>query len=233
MKNTLNRRDFLRFAGAGTACAVGALSIPAGAKASSPANLIAARVQSFYDQTTTLEATFSQNYYHALYRRTQRSRGRLRVAKPGRIRFDYARPNGKVIVSDGDALTLYQPGGGGEAGHHIVHPVEAASLPTALSFLTGQGRLESDYTFRLAPSNPRYPGDILVLHPRSPDPNIRRVILLVHNEDSLRGVVQRVRIDDHDGNRNLFLFRGMRFNRDVPASTFRWQPPAASRLMSA
>ena len=235
MTKHLNRRSFLmRTAGAAAIGALSPIISPEVGLATINAQTVANWVQRFYDQTSTLQASFYQTYYHRLYRRYQRSIGRLQVSKPGRIRFDYGRPNGKIIVSNGERLTIFQPGEPGEAGQYVTRPVGRAALPAAFSFLTGEGRLHDDYRLRLLSARRyRFNGRVLELRPRRADPNIRRVLLFVDHHPDRRGVVRRIRIDDHAGNRNKFEFRGFRFNRAIPGSTFAWRPPAGSHRMGS
>jgi outer membrane lipoprotein carrier protein len=197
------------------------------------ARTVAARVQSFHDQTRTFEATFHQTYYNRLYSRYDRSHGTLAFGKPGKMRFDYARPNGKIIVTDGSQLTMWEPGDAGGAGQDTRSDMASAAIPGAFSFLIGGSRLEEDYTFRLLSSRAwRFDGHVLELRPRRADPRYRRVILFVDAHPSRLGVVHTIRIDDHEGNRNKFELRGMRFNRGISAARFAWSPPAGARRIA-
>ncbi len=194
--------------------------------AATSAHRVASEVQAFYDQTDTFSARFTQTYYHRLYQRYQRSNGRFYFDKPGRMRFDYAQPNGKVIVSDGSHFTAYDPGDEGEAGQYVKAPVGDSSLPRAFGFLTGHGRILDDYRVSLLDSNRyRWSGPVLELRPRNSDPRIRRILLYVDGDARRPGVVHRIRIDDHEGNRNKFEMRRMRFNRDMSSSRFAFSPP--------
>lgn len=219
-----------------TALALGAtLAVPTApgeAQQRVDARTVAARVQSFYDQTRTFQAGFYQTYYNRLYQRYERSQGRLTFGKPGRMRFDYARPNGKIIVTDGDQLTMWEPGDGDGPGQYAQSAMGDNALPGAFSFLIGEGRLEDDYTFRLLGSYGSFQGHVLELKPRQPDPRYRRILLLVDSHPDRLGVVHAIRIDDHEGNRNKFQLRGMRFNRDVGSRTFAFSPPAGARRMA-
>ncbi len=191
---------------------------------------VARQVQAFYDQTDSLQARFTQTYYHRLYRRYQRSTGRLLFDKPGRMRFDYDRPNGKVVVSDGSHLTAYEPGDHGEPGQYVKTTIGNNALPAAFGFLTGQARILDDYRVRLLDARSyRWSGHILELRPRRPNPRIRRILLYVDGDPARAGVVHRLRVDDHEGNRNKFELRRMRFNRDLPERAFRYAPPRGSR----
>ena len=70
---------------------------------------IAAQVQAFYDQTKSIRADFYQTYFHRVYNRYDRSKGSVQFEKPGKMRWDYAKPNGKIIVSNGKQLLVYEP----------------------------------------------------------------------------------------------------------------------------
>jgi len=195
------------------------------------AHEVAAQVQGFYDQSQSLEARFHQTFYHRAYRRYVRSSGRLSLAKPGLLRFDYARPSGKVVASDGHALVAYEPGEEGGAGQYAEMPVSGA-LSTAFGFLMGTSRIERDYRVRLLSSRAYGTTDhVLELRPRRADPRIHRVLLFVDSRPQLAGVIRRLRIDDHEGNRNKFELRGQRFDRAISNARFHFTPPAGARRM--
>ena len=107
-------------------------------------------VQSFYDQTKTLQAEFEQARYTRLYDRYDRAKGKVIFKKPGMMRWDYAQPNGQVFVSNGKKLLIYQPPEEGEKrGQLIERAVDEDQLPSAFSFLIGSGNLEKDFEVRL------------------------------------------------------------------------------------
>jgi outer membrane lipoprotein carrier protein len=202
-------------------------------KALDDARSVAASVQSFYDQTRDISASFFQTYFHALYRRTEKTKGKVVFEKPGKMRWDYDLPNGKIIVSDGSKLKIYEPGDRGEAGQVLEQSLKDAQLPQALSFLMGTGRLEESFTFRLLDSKKEgFPsGHVLELQPLKPNPHYARVVFYVESDPRLRGLVRRVLIIDHNGNRNRFDFTKLEFNRKVSGALFSWNPPAGTRLV--
>lgn len=203
--------------------------LPATGQAQSEeARRVAAEVQTFYDQTTTVRSAFHQTYYERLYQRTTRSRGVLTVARPGKLRFDYLAGDGKVIVSDGRTLTAYQPDDNGRGGTYTRTQVNEDSLPSALGFLTGQARLDRDFRFTLLrPSAYRWNGHVLQLAPREAEASYRYVLLFVDAQNA--GVVRRIVIVDHAGNRNRFDFVRTQFNRPVEAARFTFTPPRDAR----
>lgn len=198
-------------------------------QAESPsAATVASWVQSFYDQTRTMSSRFTQRYHNRVYNRTDTSQGRVRFRKPGMMRFDYDRPNGKIIVTNGERLLVYEPPSSGSgAGQYYEQAMGDAQLPAALSFLTGTGRLEDDFTFRLLDARRLgfTQGQVLELRSRRPTPHYSRILLFVDSDPQRRGVVHRVLIEDQAHNTNTFDFQQQQLNRDVPESEFRWRPP--------
>jgi outer membrane lipoprotein carrier protein len=179
-----------------------------------------------------MSARFVQRYVNRVYQRTDVSRGRVRFKKPGRMRFDYDEPNGKVIVSDGERLTVYEPPDPGQRrGQYYRQAIGDAQLPAALSFLTGTGRLDEDFTFRLLDASALgyEDGQVLELRSRRPTPHYSRILLYVDDDRQRRGVVHRVLIVDQSNNRNRFDFIDQRFNRDLADSVFAWRPPSNAR----
>jgi len=197
------------------------------------ARSVAEAAQGFYDRVDSLEARFTQRYHHRIYQRTQTSNGRLRVGDAGRMRFDYDAPNGKVIVSNGVNLVAYEPGESGP-GQYLKAPVSEDGLHSGFAFLTGRAHILDDYRVRLL-DNERYRwrGHVLELRPRAADPNVRRILLYVDGRSDTFGVVHRVRIDDHEGNRNQFTLRSMRLNRGFGDQAFRFTPPSGARRVGA
>lgn len=193
--------------------------------------VVAASVQAFYDQTRDVSASFHQTYVHKLYQRTDRSKGRVVFKKPGKMRWDYDTPNGKVIVADRDRLLVYEPGEEGEHGQAIEQPMSGAQLPAAMGFLMGTGRLEADFSFRLLDASREgfATGHVLELRPKVPSPHYDRILFYVESRPELRGLVRRLLVIDAEGNRNRFDFGEFAFNSNVTDATFRWQPPPGTR----
>jgi outer membrane lipoprotein carrier protein len=208
-----------------------ASAVPAGAEPADAARDVARAVQTFYDQTRDVTAAFNQTYVNKLYKRTDRSSGKVVFKKPGMMRWDYAQPNGKVIASTGKTLTVYEPGDPGEPGQVIEQSIGQAQLPQALAFLMGTGKLEDDFTFRLldATAEGFTTGDVLELRPKTPTPHFDRLLFYVERAAAVRGLVRRMLIIDSSGNRNRFDFSKLKFNSNVDAGPFKYTPPAGTR----
>jgi outer membrane lipoprotein carrier protein len=195
-------------------------------------------VQTFYDQTKTLQAEFEQTRYTRLYDRYDRAKGKVAFKKPGMMRWDYAQPNGQVFVSNGKKLLIYQPPEEGEKrGQLIERALDEDQLPSAFSFLIGGGDLDEDFEVRLLEhDNEKFQGGhVLQLIPRRPTPNYEQLVFYVRtltSDGKRAGIVQRVLIIDAAGNRNRFDFSKFEFNRDVPDRRFSYRPPKGTERVT-
>lgn len=212
----------------------GASAPAAGAVATRTPQSVATAVQSFYDQTRSVEAEFFQTYYNRIYDKYERSQGAVKFQKPGRMRWDYGAPNGKVIVTDGKRLVMYEPGEDSEPGQVFERAISDSELPQALAFLTGTGKLSDDFTFRLLDAAAQgFPtGYVLELLPKKPSPHYERILFYVDGDAKRTGLVHRVLIVDSAGNRNRIDFKAPKFNRNFDAKTFAWQPPKNARKIN-
>jgi outer membrane lipoprotein carrier protein len=219
-------------AAAQTAATTPATPPPTTAPDADASRIALSTVQAFYDQTRDVTADFFQTYVNKLYDRTDRSHGHVVFKKPGKMRWDYAKPNGKVIVASSGKLLVFEPGEeAGSKGQVLEQNFSQADLPQALAFLLGTGKLSEDFDARLldAAKEGFASGQVLELHAKKPNPHFDRLLFYVETTAALRGLVRRLVILDASGNRNRFDFTAFKFNTGAPESTFEWRPPADAR----
>ena len=204
----------------------------ASADTSDAARNALAAVQTFYEQTKDVSADFHQTYVNKLYDRTDKSHGHVVFKKPGKMRWDYAKPNGKVIVASSGKLTVYEPGDEPtDKGQVLQQNFAQAELPQAMSFLLGTGKLAEDFDAKaLDAAKEGFPnGQVLELKPKQPSAHYDRLLFYVETSAAVRGLVRRLVIIDASGNRNRFDFSALKFNSGVTDATFNWTPPADAR----
>jgi outer membrane lipoprotein carrier protein len=188
------------------------------------ADQIAARVQTFYDQTRTFQADFKQEYYIKLHDKRTTSEGHVAFEKPGKMSWKYAQPNGNRVVSDGQVLKVFEPSN----QQMFVQPVNKSQYPAALSFLMGEGQLTNSFALRLLDTMKFEGGWVLEGTPKDPTPAYQKVLLYV---DSATAQVRRVLILDVQGNRNRFDFENPLVNTPVPAGEFTFSPPTGTQIV--
>jgi outer membrane lipoprotein carrier protein len=222
-------RDALAQAASGDAPPAPAPSPPpatSGSAGRPTADSVAAKVQTFYNQTTTFQATFQQVYKVKAYNQTKKSNGKVIFAKPGKMSWSYDTPNGNRVVSDGKTLKVYEK----DNNQMFEQPVEKSQYPAALAFLMGQGDLTKSFNLKLldAATLKFEGGYVLEGLPKEATPAYQKVIFFV---DGPTSQVRRVIILDAQGNKNTFDFRSPRVNEPVPDETFQFTPPQGTQII--
>ncbi len=195
--------------------------------ASSPALIpeeIAARLQQVYDATTTLSADFTQKTSLRNSSRSREGSGRLVIAKPGRIRWDYERPETQVIICRKDEILMYFA-----ASRQMVESKAADYLKNDIttSFLMGRGRIADDFTITANPvEDSRFPY-ALRLVPKKPHPQVKRIDLWL-GADFL---VRKLALLDHFGSVTEITLSRVRANVPVDGALFSFTPPEGTEIV--
>ncbi len=184
------------------------------------------RVQRRYDGAADFRARFTQTLVSPAMGRQSSSSGAVAFKKPGRMRWDYERPERSTYVSDGGVLWLYEP----EDKQAFKQELKSSQLPAALAFLTGKGKLATEFDVSFADRTPYgLPGDYrLSLTPKIAEPQVKSILFVVdpHTFDVRESV-----ITDGQGNTNDLTFADIKMNTHLPESEFRWAPPAGVRVI--
>ena len=181
------------------------------------------RLQKTYDSTADLHATFEQVYHFKVNGLERKSSGQVFVKKPGKMRWDYTKPNPRYFISDGVTLWVYVPAD----AQAFEQPLESSQVAAALSFLVGQGDLVGDFDHALLPPGPR--GELrLQLVPKKSTRQYRKLVLSLHPE-TFR--VVGTEVEDPVGNLNTLTFLDLRVNQGLPDEGFDFTPPDGTRVV--
>jgi len=189
------------------------------------ADVIAERVQGFYDGAKTFQANFSQRYTIFAYNKKKESQGRVAFVKPGKMSWRYT-SNGNRVVSDGRLLKVY------EADNKQLYEQEVgkSAYPAALSFLLGEGKLTASFAIKkLSSETVDFKGGyVLIAIPREPTPAYQKMLLYV---DGKTFQVRRVLLIDAQKNKNVFDFSEPIVNLPVPPSEFQFTAPPGTQVI--
>jgi outer membrane lipoprotein carrier protein len=183
-------------------------------------------VQKRYDGAADFRARFTQTLTSAALGRKTNSAGEVMFKKPGRMRWDYEKPEKSSYVTDGGVLWLYEP----DDRQAFKQKLESSQLPAALSFLTGKGKLATEFDISFA-GKTAYggPGDhVLSLSPKTPQAQVKAILFVV---DPRTFDVRESVITDAQGNVNDLVFADIRVNTKVPDALFHFTPPAGTRVI--
>jgi outer membrane lipoprotein carrier protein len=187
---------------------------------------VVARVQNRYDQAKDFQARFTQKYSRQVVGRVTVSTGQVHFKKPGRMRWDYDKPEARMFLSNGQVLWLYEP----EEKQAFKQDLKTSQLPGALAFLMGKGKIGDE--FEVAWSNDTRwgrPEDYrLSLRPKQPQSTYKSIVFVVDAGDF---AVRESVLTDQQGNVNHFAFSELKMNAKVSDEVFRWSPPAGVRVV--
>ncbi len=201
-----------------------------GARALSDAELArqqAAIVDAHYNGLNSLRAGFVETYDGLGMRRTER--GTLLLAKPGRMKWVYSEPKGKLFVLDGKWAWFWSEGAG------EVQRMSASQLDdlrTPLRFLLGHTQLEKELSGLTA----RATGDGLVEltgKPRSEKGKAPNAITAIRMRVTANGAIRELAIEQADGSTTRFDFDGEESNPKLGRDEFKFTPPAGVPVVDA
>ncbi len=185
-----------------------------------------AKVQAFYDSTTSFASPFTQEFYVKSHNVRKESKGTVTFSKPGKMAWDYATPAGNRVVSDGTTLRVYEAAN----KQMFEQPVDKSQYPAALSFLLGTGKLGDSFNFLMYPgAQMNFPGgNVLVGTPKQANAAYTKVLFYI---DLSTHHVRRALIVDAQGNRNRFDFVEPKVNVAIDENTFKLVPPAGTQVI--
>jgi len=188
---------------------------------------VVAEVQKRYDGAADFRARFTQTLTSTALGRKTSSSGEVTFKKPGRMRWDYEKPDKSSYITDGGVLWLYEP----DDKQAFKQDLKTSQLPAALSFLTGKGKLATEFDIAFAANaNGGKPGPdyVLSLSPRTPQAQVKTIQFIV---DPRTFDVRESVITDAQGNVNDLTFADIRVNTRVPDALFKFTPPAGTRVI--
>jgi outer membrane lipoprotein carrier protein len=180
----------------------------------------AAALQQQYDTVHTLTADFTQTYTGGVLHKTITERGHVDIKKPGKMRWEYEKPEHKLFVSDGVKIYSYVP-----ADRQVivssVPPNDQASTPTL--FLAGKGNLTRDFnaSFTTWPGAPD--GAVaLKLTPKHPQRDYDWLVLVVDRQTLELRILGT---QDLEGGMSAISFAHLKENVDLPDRLFAFTIP--------
>jgi outer membrane lipoprotein carrier protein len=176
---------------------------------------IVRKVDDHYNHLSSLRAHYTERYSGMGIERSEE--GTLLLKKPGRMRWSYAAPVGKVFVLDGKFAWFYTPG---DAQATRVPAKELDDLRSPLRFLLGHTQLRKELdNLAVAPNGS---GFQITGVPKGMEQRMKLLSIWV----TATGVIERMRLEEIDGAVTEFTFSEMLENVPLKDSDFVFVPPA-------
>jgi outer membrane lipoprotein carrier protein len=184
---------------------------------------LAQRVDRHYNMLQSLRAGFTESYEGMGMRRTES--GTLLMLKPGRMKWEYSAPYGKLFLLDGQYAWFYTRG---DPQVQRIPSKQLDDLRSPLRFLLGHTELAKELNgLTLRPiANGLY---ILSGQPKGMENRVDRLSLTVTADGTIVGI----EIEEVDGALTHFTFTGEQPNPAIPAETFRFVPPYGIPIVDA
>jgi len=231
------RRDRPRWGAAAIACffSLGLLpalwGLPAGAAvpAATDVGELVDKVQSACSQVRDLSARFHQTATNRSLGQVREASGLFLVKRPGKMRWDYQKPEPLLFVTDGKTLWAFSP----NDKQVVVQDLEEAfTSRTPLSFLTGDCQLRRE--FAVAPvehagtrASPNV--RILDLKPLRETAGITRVLLEVNLQSYM---IEKTTLFDAAGNTTVIALTDIKLNSGLGDQQFHFTPPAGVTVVT-
>jgi outer membrane lipoprotein carrier protein len=187
------------------------------------AHELAQRVDRHYDQLHSLKAGFIESYAGLGVERTES--GTLLMRKPGRMKWDYSTPAGKIFLLDGRFAWFYTKG---DAQVQRIPAKELDDLRSPLRFLLGHTNLEKEMdSLTLAPA--ANGGFTLTGQPKGQEQRVARLALTV----TAAGAITGIELEETDGAITRFTFTDEQPNAAIPARAFDFTAPMGVPVVDA
>jgi outer membrane lipoprotein carrier protein len=179
------------------------------------AQQLAQRVDHYYNGLHSLRTSFSESFHGMGLDRDES--GTLLLKKPGRMRWDYTHPAGKIFLLDGKYAWFYSPG---DAQVQRVAAAQLDDLRSPLRFLLGHTQLQKELVGLTLSSGPD--GLLLSGVPKGMENRVTKIAIGVNKD----GAIHSMTIEEVDGARTAFTFTGSAANVPAPDTDFVFHPPA-------
>jgi outer membrane lipoprotein carrier protein len=189
------------------------LSVPAQAAALD-------RLRGFVEGTKSGKADFVQTVASKSGRKPQNATGSMMFSRPGKFRWTYDRPYYQLIVGDGEKLWVYD---------RDLNQVSVRKLSTALgsspaALLAGDNALEKNFDLKEGGTVDGI--EWVDAQPKSQDSGFQH-LRIGFVGDALRAM----ELTDSFGQVTTIAFEKFERNPQLPASLFRFTPPAGADIL--
>ncbi len=199
-----------------------ALAAPVALYAQDSSEALIQRVDEHYNRLASLRARYTEHYAGMGLDRTES--GTLLLKKPGRMRWNYDQPAGKVFILDGKFAWFYTPG---DPQVQRIPASKLDDLRSPLRFLLGHTQLKKEL------ANLTITSDSYGIHiagvPRGMEQRIRRLTLDV----TQAGAIEHMKMEEIDGAITEFSFTQVVENVSTHEADFVFSTPAGVTVIDA
>ena len=182
-------------------------------------------------RATTMRADFTQRIRDQMLGTDETSSGEFLQQRPGRFAMRWRRPAGDLIIADGKVLWVYLPSSAPKQAVRTALTGKPGETVDFVSEFLNHPRERFAVSYVRPDTVGTRPADVLSLVPRqTASVPYQRALIWVDRAYSL---VRRVEITEGSGSVRRLTFDHLKVNTALPASAFRFTPPAGVRIVDA
>src|SRR5574343_1972320 len=178
------------------------------------------QLHQFLQSTRTLKAEFSQTVIAKSGRKPQQSSGLVAISRPGKLRWEIQKPYPQLVVGDGEKVWIHDP----ELQQVTVRKAGQAIGSSPAALLSGSNELEKNFTLKEAGGGDGL--DWVEATPKASDSGFEKVRMGFAGGD-----LKAMELLDSFGQTTVVRFAKLERNPALPASVFRFTPPAGTDVV--
>jgi outer membrane lipoprotein carrier protein len=184
-------------------------------------------VETRYNRAKTLQVLFREEYTPpgpggGPARRSES--GRLMLQKPGRMRWEYSQPPGKLFISDGKLMWLYTPA---ENRAEKMRVRESDDMRAPLAFLLGKLNFEKEFRNIHARPEGAGAGTRITAEPKTDNLPYSAVEFVVTAQNRIR----EVKVTGFDNSILNFTFEEESLDPPLDGKLFQFQAPPGAEVV--
>jgi outer membrane lipoprotein carrier protein len=193
---------------------------------------IAQKLQSTYENASNLVADFTQTTSIKFSDRVRQGSGSMIFLKPGRMRWNYIKPDYQVLISDGEIITMYFE----KSNQMIISDAkDYLQSDVTYSLFAGTGDILKDFDiFEPDFENVQDNFHLIKLVPKLTHPHVSYIHAWVTDGTFL---LEHLQIVDHFDTITDLFFKNVQINsksfgdREITKDLFSFTPPANTEII--
>lgn len=174
----------------------------------------------FLTGSKTLKADFEQVVTDKGGKQVQKSQGTMQFARPGKFRWEYAKPYQQLVVGDGEKLWLYDP----DLKQVTVRKLDRAIGSSPAALLAGDVEIEK--SFNLKDGGQSAGMEWVEATPKSSESSFERVRMGFAD-----GRLKVLELADNFGQTSVIRLSQVQVNDAIPPERFTFTPPKGADVI--
>lgn len=177
-------------------------------------------LKNFLQGSRTVKAQFTQTVQDRNGKQIQTASGTMQFSRPGKFRWEYAKPYPQLIVGDGSRVWMYDA----DLNQVTVRKLDQALGNTPAALLAGNNAIEQNFT--LAEAGKIDGLEWVEATPKGKESSFERIRLAFRD-----ATLEAMELRDHFGQTTLIRFAGLVLNPKLDPKLFTFEPPQGADVV--